>query len=82
MPLISYLCSCSKSVTKFYRMVRDVPSGFTCLCGLEMKRQLSTPSNASKIIVDNGIQAKAVEVDLQVIESNLINSTKDFTEKP
>ena len=81
MPLIRYLCSCSKNVSKFFRVIKDVPSQIPCECGLEMKKQLSAPGNASKIVVDNGVQAKSVEVDLNVIQSNLENSTKDFTKE-
>jgi hypothetical protein len=58
------------------------PSGFICECGLEMKKQLSAPSNSSKVVVDNGVQSRAVEVDLAVVADNETNSTKDFREKP
>lgn len=79
MPLIRYICSCNKTASKFYRLAKDAPSGFTCTdCGKEFKKQLSSPSNASKITIDNGAQAKAVEVNLDVINSNLENSLKDF----
>jgi hypothetical protein len=46
-----------------------------------MKKQLSAPSSTSVITVDNGHQAKAVEVNLEVVKSNEENSTKDFREK-
>lgn len=82
MPLIYYLCECGKSKSKFYRLAKDVPAGFSCDCGKNFKKQLSAPSNASKIVIDNGVQAKSVEVDLQVIASNQENSTRDFSEKP
>jgi len=81
MPLIRYLCSCEKSISKFFRSTKDVPGHVPCECGLEMKKQLSAPGNASKITVDNGVQAKSVEIDLNVIQSNLENSTKDFSKK-
>jgi hypothetical protein len=80
MPLISYLCSCKKGASKFFR--KEVPSSIPCECGLEMKRQLSSPSNTSVITIDNGVMAKAVEVNLETIKSNEENSTKDFREKP
>jgi len=81
MPLIYYICDCKESLSRFYRISKDIPSKIPCSCGLEMKRQLSGPSNASKIVIDNGIQAKSVEVDLEVIESNLENSDRNFREK-
>jgi hypothetical protein len=82
MPLIHYLCECGKFKSKFYRVSKDAPRNFGCECGKEYKKQLSAPSSASKIVVDNGVQAKAVEVDLNIIQSNQENSTKDFREKP
>ena len=79
MPLISYLCQCGKKQSKFYRMSKDATSYRPCECGLDAKRQLSSPSNASIITVDNGVQSKAVEVNLEVIKSIEQNSTKDFS---
>jgi hypothetical protein len=81
MPLIHYICKCGISTSKFYRFVKEIFSELECECGLKMRRQLSSPSNASKITVDNGVQAKSVEVDLNVVESNQENSTKDFREE-
>jgi len=62
-------------------MSKDAPSSLPCECGGEFKKQLSAPSNASKIIVDNGVMSKAVEVDLEIIKSNEENSVRDFREK-
>lgn len=81
MPLISYLCKCGKTQSKFFRMSKDALISLPCGCGGEFKKQLSAPSNASKIVVDNGVMAKSVEVDLEIIKSNEENSTKDFREK-
>lgn len=81
MPLICYLCTCKKSVSKFWRVAKEAPSKIICACGLEMSKQLSAPSNASKIVIDNGVQSRQVEVDLNIIKSNEENSTKDFREK-
>ncbi len=82
MPLIHYLCSCGKNISKFYRVAKDAPSCIISEDGVcEYKRQLSSPSSKSVIQIDNGVQAKSVEVNLDTIESNQINSTKDFREK-
>lgn len=81
MPLFYYLCSCKKNQSKFFRQAKEAPGVLPCECGKEYKKQLSAPSNASKLVMDNGVQAKAVEVDLNIIESNIENSTKDFREK-
>jgi hypothetical protein len=68
-------------MSKFYRQIASAPGGLICECGGEYKKQLSAPTNSSKIVLDNGVQAKAVEVDLNIIESNIENSTRDFREK-
>ncbi len=82
MPLFYYLCDCGKNTTKFYRDVKKAPIEFGCVCGKSYKKQLSAASSKSIIVVDNGVQAKAVEINLDTIKSNEENSTKDFREKP
>lgn len=82
MPLLYYLCSCGLHVSKFYRIAKEAPIGLTCVCGGEYKKQLSAPSSKSVITIDNGVQAKSVEVNLETIASNEENSTRDFREKP
>lgn len=81
MPLIYYACKCGNTKSKFYRLGKDALSVISCDCGAELKKQLSGPSTASKITVDNGYQSKSVEVDLQIIKSIEENSTKEFREK-
>lgn len=81
MPLFNYLCECKESVKKFYRQAKDAPSIVPCKCGKESKRILSVPSNASIVVVDNGLQAKRTEVNLEIVESIKERSTKDFHEE-
>ena len=80
MPLFNYLCECKESVKKFYRQAKDAPSIVPCKCGKESKRTLSAPSSVSKVIVDNGFQARAVEVNPDIIEINKERSEKDYRE--
>lgn len=69
MPRILYACSkCSNELKKFYRSSGDVLNKINCECGGELLRQLSSPSQRSKIIIDNGVQAKAVEIDREIVE--------------
>jgi hypothetical protein len=42
-----------------------------------MKRQLKGPSSTSIVTVDNGVQARAVEVNLEIVEDIKERSTKD-----
>lgn len=81
MPLLFYLCDCGNKTSKFYRQAKMAPVEFACSCGKEYKKQLSAPSSKSVISIDNGVQAKAVEVNLDTIKSNEENSVKDFREK-
>jgi hypothetical protein len=82
MPLIHYSCECLYSASKFFRSPKDAPPTFTCVkCGKESKKMLRAPASTSTLIIDNGVQAKRVEVNLEVIEDIKERSTKDFREK-
>lgn len=63
-----------------YRKASEVQSKTNCKkCGgSNAVRQLSAPSSISKIVVDNGVQAKAVEIIPEVIESNKEMSKKGY----
>jgi hypothetical protein len=79
MPIINYTCECKHSIGKFFRQAKDSPVLFSCeKCGKDMKKTLSIPSSSSKIIVDNGIQARAVEVIPNIVELNQERSNKDY----
>lgn len=82
MPLMAYACSCKHVVKKYYRLVAQAPATVICeLCGLDMKKQLSAPTSGSKITVDNGVQAKAVEIIPNIVELNEERSNKDYREE-
>jgi hypothetical protein len=82
MPLIAYQCECKNSKKKYYRQVKDVPAFIICdKCGKESKKVLSSPTNSSKITVDNGLQARAVEIIPDIIEINKARSEKDYREE-
>ena len=67
---------------KFYRTAKNVPSCFTCIhCGKEAKKQLSAPTSTSKIVVDNGFQARAVEINPDIVEINKERSEKNYKEE-
>jgi DNA-directed RNA polymerase subunit RPC12/RpoP len=69
MPRILYLCSkCSSESKKFYRSSIDILNKIDCKCGGELLRQLSSPNQRSKIVIDNGVQAKATEIDREIVE--------------
>jgi uncharacterized Zn finger protein len=82
MPLIYYLCECSGSTSKFFRRPKEAPPSVKCQkCGKEQKKQLSAPNAKSIVIVDNGVQARSTEVDLELVKDIEERSTKDFKEK-
>lgn len=82
MPLIAYACICGHSEKKFMRQAKDAPASFLCSkCQKDqLKKQLSSPSSSSKIVVDNGVQARAVEIMPDIIEINKARSEKDYRE--
>lgn len=65
------------------RRAIDVPASFLCpKCNTDnLKKQLSSPSSSSKIVVDNGVQARAVEIVPDIIEINKARSEKDYREE-
>lgn len=82
MPLIRYKCECTNSKGKMFRQASDAPASLPCAkCGKEMKRALSAPSSESKIVIDNGVQARSVEVNPDIVEINKERSEKNYREK-
>lgn len=82
MPLIAYVCSCGNTAKKLIRQVKDAPASMLCeKCNTQnMKRALSAPSSTSKITVDNGVQARAIEVNPDIIAINRERSEKNYRE--
>lgn len=81
MPLFAYSCECGNVMKKFCRVVKDAPLYISCTkCQLEAKKILSAPSSVSKVVVDNGVQARAVEINPEIIEINKERANKDYRE--
>ena len=80
MPLIRYKCTsdqCGKATSKLYRSGLQAESEISCKeCGSKAKRTLSSPASSSKIMIDNGLQARAVEIDPNIMEINSERSKK------
>lgn len=82
MPLIYYSCECGHSMNKFFRQVQNVPAFFICeKCNNNAKKTLKAPNSTSIIVIDNGVQARKVEVNLEIVEDIKNRSTKDFKDK-
>lgn len=70
--LINFVCNnpdCNNSVEKFIKKVSDIPPFLDCgECGTgKLERQLGAPFTKTTMVVDNGIQAKQVEVSTEVV---------------
>lgn len=82
MPLIHYLCKCGNSLSKFFRKTKEANFELTCdKCGEQLKKQLSPPNSSSVVIVDNGLQARATEVNLEIVKDIENRNTKDLKNK-
>ena len=72
MPLIKYSCQsapCGALFSVFVKNAKEIKSTENCkVCGNSSKRLLSAPNSSSKISIDNGIQARSVEVDPNIME--------------
>lgn len=71
--LISYTCNnsdCQNSISKFFRTHNEVAPFLDCgACGTgKLERDFEAPTSKSTITVDNGSQAKSVEVLSDVVE--------------
>ncbi len=82
MPLISYLCSCGEFTKKYVKAAKNVASFTICIkCGLEAQRTLGNATSSVKIVIDNGLMAKKIEISPDIMEINDERSRKDFTEE-
>lgn len=82
MPIIAYVCECKHLEKKFFRSPGDAPSSLTCAkCGLVSKKALSAPNSTSTVVIDNGFQARAVEVNPEIVAINKERSEKNYREE-
>lgn len=81
MPLINYLCDCREMQKKYFKTAKDVPSSVECKCGLKAKKVFGTTSSSHKIVIDNGLMAKKLEIDPNIMEINDERSSKDYAEE-
>jgi putative FmdB family regulatory protein len=82
MPMIHYIChQCGFNFKKLFRR-SPFPSTLICeKCNGSMTKELSAPSQSSKISVDNGVQARRVEISPDIIETNEARSNKNYREE-
>lgn len=71
--LICFVCNnpdCDNKITKFYKKVQDISPFLDCgACGTgKLERTLGAPSSKSTQVIDNGCQARKVELMNAVVE--------------
>jgi hypothetical protein len=81
MPLINYLCSCGEMQKKYLKTAKDASPTVKCKCGLDAKKSFGSTSSSHKIVIDNGLMARRLEVDPNITEINDERAAKDYTEE-
>jgi hypothetical protein len=70
--LIKFECNnpeCNNSIDKMFRSHKEIPPFLDCAsCGTgKLERVLGAPMSKTTVVIDNGIQAKQVEVSTEVV---------------
>jgi hypothetical protein len=82
MPLISYSCSCGWSISKYVKSAKDAAGLIDCVkCELKAKRGFGNVSSGHKIVIDNGIMGRAIEISLDIQEVNDERARRDYSEE-
>lgn len=81
MPLLNYVCSCGEIYKKYFKTAKDSPATVGCKCGLEAKKSFGASSSSHKITIDNGMMARRLEIDPDIMEINDDRSRKDYSEE-
>lgn len=71
--MIKFVCNnsdCDNEIVKYYKSAKDITPFLDCgACGIgKLERQLGAPSSKSTQFVDNGVQARKVEIMNAVVE--------------
>ena len=71
MPRILYRCNNCKKVTPFLLDATKITPTKECgFCGSVAKRTLSAPASEFKIEIDNGVNARVVEINPDILKLN------------
>lgn len=68
--MVDYECTkCDNTSSKYFRKSKDVSDEVECTeCGGQMERQLGAPNTKSTQFIDNGLQARRVEVSSDIVQ--------------
>jgi hypothetical protein len=81
MPLINYECSCGEIQKKYFKSAKDALPIVKCKCGLEAKKVFGNTSSSHKIVIDNGLMSRRLEISEDIQEVNDQRSVCDYTEE-
>ena len=81
MPLINYACDCGEVYKKYFKSAKDALPSVKCKCSLEAKKSFGTTSSSHKIVIDNGLMARRLEIDPDIQEINDERSSRNFSEE-
>lgn len=73
MPIMLYVCNnpeCDNEISKYYNSIKKIAPFLDCgQCGTgKLEKQLGAPNSHKTQIIDNGLQAKKVELMDSVVE--------------
>lgn len=81
MPLINYSCSCGEVYKKYFKTAKDALPSVDCECGAKALKSFGAMSVAHKIVIDNGLMSKSVEISPDVMQINEERSKIDYSEE-
>ena len=81
MPLINYSCVCGEVSKKYFKTAKEASLTVKCKCGLEAKKSFGATSSSHKTIIDNGLMARRIEIDPDIVHINDERARKDYSEE-
>lgn len=80
--IIHFVCNnidCQNNIKKYFKNAKDIPPFLDCgECGTgKLERSLGAPACKCTQIIDNGIQARQVEIDNNVVEKERIKANNE-----
>ena len=81
MPLINYVCSCGEGYKKYFKAAKEASTTIDCKCGLKAKKSFGATSSSHKMVIDNGLMARRLEIDPEIMEINDVRARTDYTEE-
>lgn len=81
MPLLNYLCTCGEIQKKYFKAVKDAPPSIECKCGTKAVKVFGATSSSHLVTIDNGLMARKIEINPDIMEINDERSSRDYTDE-